>query len=342
MYISSIKYRPTEFEDVIGQNIITETLKRAIYKKRLAQALLFCGPQGVGKTTCARIVAKKINYPLEDVNLNIIELDAASNNSIEDIRNIIDRIYFPPQKGKYKIYIIDEVHMLSKAAFNAFLKTLEEPPAHIIFILATTEKHKILPTIISRCQVYEFKRISTTDIQLYLKLIAKKEGIKVTDDILFMIAKQANGAIRDALSIFDRLVSYSGKILIKKYVEDQLGILDNIFFFKITNFIIKNDISRTLLLFDKILERGFYIDLFINRLANHFRELFISKDPITIKLIENTEDMKKLYCIQASQINKNLLINAIEICQNAEFNCKKSSNPRLSAEIALIKLALLN
>ncbi|WGH27307.1 MAG: DNA polymerase III subunit gamma/tau [Candidatus Bostrichicola ureolyticus] len=338
--ISSIKYRPTEFEYVIGQEIITETLKKAINKKRLAKALLFCGPPGVGKTTCARIVAKKINEPLEDYNLNIIELDAASNNSIEDIRNIIDKIYFHPQKGKYKIYIIDEVHMLSQSAFNAFLKTLEEPPSHIIFILATTEKYKILPTIISRCQVYEFKRISTVDIQLYLKSISKKEGIKVTDYILFMIAKHANGSIRDALSIFDRLVSYSGNILVKKTVEDQLGILDNEYYFNITDFIIKNDSSRTLLLFSKILERGFYIDLFLNGLADHFRELFISKDSITIKLLEN-ENMKEDYLKQAHQINKNFLINAIEICKNAEYNCKKSHNSRLDAEIALIKLALL-
>ncbi|XOD67385.1 MAG: DNA polymerase III subunit gamma/tau [Flavobacteriales bacterium Tduv] len=345
--VSARKYRPVDFEEVVGQKAITDTLEQSIDEGCLAQALLFCGPHGVGKTTCARILARKINEisgPLEEgaFNFNIFELDAASNNSVDDIRNLIDQVRFAPQQGRYKVYIIDEVHMLSQAAFNAFLKTLEEPPSHAIFILATTEKHKILPTILSRCQVYEFRRISVEDIKVHLKKIAQKEGIEAGDEAFFLIAQRADGALRDALSLFDRLVSFSGKVLTKEVVMDQLGILDRDFYFKMTDLFLKNDIPHTLLLFDEVLQEGFDAEFFIGGLTTHFRDLLVSKDPRTFSLLEFDEKTRQSYLVQAKQTSSVFLIKALELCKLAEMGYKSSKNRRLSVEIALMQLVSLS
>ncbi len=296
--VSARKYRPQTFEDVVGQKAITNTLENAIKNNHLAQALLFTGPRGVGKTTCARILAKRINENAgetsdDDFAFNIFELDAASNNGVDQIRELTDQVRIPPQTGKYKVYIIDEVHMLSQAAFNAFLKTLEEPPAHAIFILATTEKHKIIPTILSRCQIFDFKRIGVLDTKKYLEKIAKEENIEAEDDALHIIAQKADGAMRDALSIFDRVVSFSGKELTRKAVTENLNVLDYDEYFKTTNLILENKIPEVLVHFNSILSKGFEGHHFISGLASHFRDLLVAKDKITIDLLEVGDNAKK-------------------------------------------------
>ncbi|WP_103326884.1 DNA polymerase III subunit gamma/tau [Bacteroidetes bacterium endosymbiont of Geopemphigus sp.] len=341
--VSSRKYRPADFEDVVGQKSITDTLDRAIRSGRLAQALLFCGPRGVGKTTCARILAKKINglYQTSDSisnDFNIFELDAASNNSVDGIRALIDQLRFAPQQGRYKIYIIDEVHMLSQAAFNAFLKTLEEPPAHAIFVLATTEKHKVLSTILSRCQVYDFRRISLEDIYKQLEKIAKAEGIKTEQEALHLIAQRADGALRDALSIFDRLISFSGKNLTSSQVREQLGILDQEYYFKATELILIHDIRAVLALFNEILQEGFDGRIFIAGLAEHLRHLMMASGSKSLSLIEMPEAMQARYIEQASYTSTDFLLKALQVCQRAEMDSKLSLNSRLSLEISLMQL----
>ena len=345
--VSALRYRPKSFDDVVGQRSITTTLERAIEKDHLAQALLFTGPRGVGKTTCARILARMINSrgendKTQDFSFNIFELDAASNNSVDDIRNLTDQVRIPPQVGSYKVYIIDEVHMLSTSAFNAFLKTLEEPPKHCIFILATTEKQKIIPTILSRCQIYDFKRISTTDIMNYLKLIAKDQNINADEDALFIIAKKSDGAMRDALSIFDRMVSYCGVALTKKAVYNNLDIIDFEVYFEFTDQILNNNIPQILIDFNKILLKGFGIQNFINGLASHFRDLYIAKTPEMLYLVESASDTKKLYVEQAKISPENFLKEAINLTNECDLNFRNSKNQRLLAELCLMKLASIS
>ncbi|AIM61376.1 DNA polymerase III subunit gamma/tau [Cellulophaga lytica] len=342
--VSARKYRPQTFKDVVGQQAITNTLLNAIQNNHLAQALLFTGPRGVGKTTCARILAKMINSdgeenPEEDFAFNIFELDAASNNSVDGIRSLIDQVRIPPQVGKYKVYIIDEVHMLSQAAFNAFLKTLEEPPKHAIFILATTEKHKIIPTILSRCQIFDFKRITVKDAAEYLKYIAENQGIEADDDALHIIAQKADGAMRDALSIFDRVVSFSGKQLTRKAVTENLNVLDYDTYFEATDHILQNDIPSLLILFNTTLSKGFDGHHFIIGLASHFRDLMVCKHPNTVNLLEVGDEAKKRYQEQAQQTNNAFLLKAIDIANTADLNYKTSKNQRLLIELALMKLA---
>ncbi|MHB1148034.1 MAG: DNA polymerase III subunit gamma/tau [Lutibacter sp.] len=342
--VSARKYRPQTFEDVIGQQAITNTLENAIKNNHLAQALLFTGPRGVGKTTCARILAKKINQASggdleEDFAFNIFELDAASNNSVDDIRNLNDQVRIPPQTGKYKVYIIDEVHMLSSAAFNAFLKTLEEPPAHAIFILATTEKHKIIPTILSRCQIFDFKRIGVLDTKKYLEKIAIQEHIEAEDDALHIIAQKADGALRDALSIFDRVVSFSGKKLTRKAVTENLNVLDYDEYFKTTDLLIDNKIPEVLVHFNAILSKGFDGNHFITGLASHFRDLLVSKDKITIELLEVGDNAKKKYLSQAEKCDLKFLLQGIELANDCDLKYKSSKNQRLLVELTLMQLA---
>lgn len=339
--ISSRKYRPDYFEDVIGQDYITTCLKNSIIQNRIAQVLIFCGPHGVGKTTCARIFAKKINnYTKEDGFYNIFEIDAASNNSVEDIRNLRDQIRFPPQKGRYKVYIIDEVHMLSKMAFNSFLKTLEEPPSHAIFILATTEKNKIIPTILSRGQVYDFRIISIEDIYNYLKKISKYEGIYAEDEALYLIASQSNGSLRDALSIFDRLVSYSNKKLTADSARYQLGVIHRKYFFILTNYIICNNIHMVIITFDEIMKKyGYDPKYFIVGLYTHFRDLLISKNEKSIHMMETTTDIKDIYSQYTKKIDTNFLLMAMDICNKTELTYKISEHYRFTIEIALIQIA---
>ena len=344
--VSARKYRPQEFETVVGQSHITDTLEHAIEENQLAQALLFCGPRGVGKTTCARILARKINErdgsTSEDgFAYNIFELDAASNNSVEDIRELTDQVRFAPQVGKYKIYIIDEVHMLSSAAFNAFLKTLEEPPAHAIFILATTEKHKIIPTILSRCQIYDFKRITIEDIQIHLKKIAEKESIQYEEDALYLIAQKADGALRDALSIFDRLATFTQKNITLAKAAEVLNILDYDQYLNIVDLAHQNKISETLFAFNEIVKKGFDSHLFIAGLGNHFRALMMAQNPQTLSLIEVGDQTKIKFSEQSKSWNVQQLIDAIEICNHADINYKNSKNPRLTVEIALMQLSSL-
>lgn len=344
--VSARKYRPQEFETVVGQSHITDTLEHAIEENQLAQALLFCGPRGVGKTTCARILARKINErdgsTSEDgFAYNIFELDAASNNSVEDIRELTDQVRFAPQVGKYKIYIIDEVHMLSSAAFNAFLKTLEEPPAHAIFILATTEKHKIIPTILSRCQIYDFKRITIEDIQIHLKKIAEKESIKYEEDALYLIAQKADGALRDALSIFDRLATFTQKNITLAKAAEVLNILDYDQYLNIVDLAHQNKIPETLFAFNEIVKKGFDSHLFIAGLGNHFRDLMMAQNPQTLSLIEVGDQTKIKFSEQSKSWNVQQLIDAIEICNHADINYKNSKNPRLTVEIALMQLSSL-
>ena len=344
--VSARKYRPQEFETVVGQSHITDTLEHAIEENQLAQALLFCGPRGVGKTTCARILARKINErdgsTSEDgFAYNIFELDAASNNSVEDIRELTDQVRFAPQVGKYKIYIIDEVHMLSSAAFNAFLKTLEEPPAHAIFILATTEKHKIMPTILSRCQIYDFKRITIEDIQIHLKKIAEKESIQYEEDALYLIAQKADGALRDALSIFDRLATFTQKNITLAKAAEVLNILDYDQYLNIVDLAHQNKISETLFAFNEIVKKGFDSHLFIAGLGNHFRDLMMAQNPQTLSLIEVGDQTKIKFSEQSKSWNVQQLIDAIEICNHADINYKNSKNPRLTVEIALMQLSSL-
>ena len=342
--VSARKYRPTQFNDVVGQQAITNTLESAIDNDHLAQALLFTGPRGVGKTTCARILAKKINQDGtekedEDFAFNIFELDAASNNSVDDIRNLIDQVRIPPQVGKYKVYIIDEVHMLSSAAFNAFLKTLEEPPNHAIFILATTEKHKIIPTILSRCQIFDFRRITVKDTKNHLAKVAKSEGINADDDALHIIAQKADGALRDALSIFDRVVSFSGNQLTREAVTENLNVLDYTYFFQVTDLLLLNNIPSSLVLFNDILSKGFDGHHFIMGLASHFRDLLVCKSPETIQLLEVGSQVKQLYLEQSKKTTHFFLIDAIEISNNCELKYKTSRNQRLLIELCLMQLA---
>ncbi|AMC10188.1 DNA polymerase III subunit gamma/tau [Lutibacter profundi] len=342
--VSARKYRPQTFKDVVGQQAITNTLENAIKSNHLAQALLFTGPRGVGKTTCARILAKQINQASsesldEDFAFNIFELDAASNNSVDDIRSLTDQVRIPPQTGKYKVYIIDEVHMLSSAAFNAFLKTLEEPPAHAIFILATTEKHKIIPTILSRCQIFDFKRIGVLDIKTYLGKIALQEEINAEDDALHIIAQKADGALRDALSIFDRVVSFSGKELTRKAVTENLNVLDYDEYFKTTDLILENKIPEVLLHFNTILSKGFEGHHFISGLASHFRDLLVAKDKITIDLLEVGDNAKKKYLTQSEKSDLKFLIKAIDLANDCDLKYKTSKNQRLLVELTLMQLA---
>ncbi|MFS4493951.1 DNA polymerase III subunit gamma/tau [Maribacter sp. 2308TA10-17] len=345
--VSARKYRPQTFKDVVGQQAITNTLMNAIENNHLAQALLFCGPRGVGKTTCARILAKQINQDGtqsedEDFAFNIFELDAASNNSVDDIRNLIDQVRIPPQTGKYKVYIIDEVHMLSSNAFNAFLKTLEEPPKHAIFILATTEKHKIIPTILSRCQIFDFKRITVKDAAKYLKYIAENQGIEAEDDALHIIAQKADGAMRDALSIFDRVVSFSGKQLTRKAVTENLNVLDYETYFEATDRILEHNIPELLLLFNKTLSLGFDGHHFISGLATHFRDLMVCQHQSTINLLEVGDGAKQSYLEQSKKTSNSFLLKALNIANDCDLKYKTSKNQRLLVELSLMKLASID
>ena len=342
--VSARKYRPQTFKDVVGQQAITNTLLNAIENNHLAQALLFTGPRGVGKTTCARILAKMINSDGntsedEDFAFNIFELDAASNNSVDDIRNLTDQVRIPPQIGKYKVYIIDEVHMLSQAAFNAFLKTLEEPPKHCIFILATTEKHKIIPTILSRCQIFDFKRITVTDAKNYLKFIAGEQGVQAEDDALHIIAQKADGAMRDALSIFDRVVSFSGKNLTRQAVTENLNVLDYETYFTSTDLILENKIPDLLLQFNSVLAKGFDSHHYIAGLASHFRDLMVCKNPETIELLEVGEDTKQKYIDQSKKTSNTFLMQGINLANDCDLKYKTSKNQRLLVELTLMQLA---
>ena len=342
--VSARKYRPQTFKDVVGQQAITNTLLNAIENNHLASALLFTGPRGVGKTTCARILARKINQPgyddpFEDFAFNVFELDAASNNSVDDIRNLIDQVRIPPQTGQYKVYIIDEVHMLSSAAFNAFLKTLEEPPKHAIFILATTEKHKIIPTILSRCQIFDFKRITVKDAKEHLAEVAKSQGVEFEDDALHIIAQKADGAMRDALSIFDRVVSYCGNNLTRQAVTENLNVLDYETYINITDLILENKIPELLLAYNEILSKGFDGHHFIAGLASHFRDLLVAKNPATLSLLEMGEAAQQLYRQQSQKAAQGFLLKGIEIANDCDLKYKVSQNQRLLVELTLMQLA---
>jgi DNA polymerase-3 subunit gamma/tau len=344
--VSARKYRPLGFAEVVGQEHITTTLKNAIDNNKLAQALLFCGPRGVGKTTCARIVARMINGFEEkaEVNsLNIFELDAASNNSVEDIRNLIDQVRYPPQFGKFKVYIIDEVHMLSNSAFNAFLKTLEEPPSYAIFILATTEKHKVIPTILSRCQIFDFNRIQISDIAKQLKKVADQEKIKVEEEALHLIAQKADGALRDGLSIFDLMVTFSaGKEVTFKDVINNLHILDYDYYFRVVDGLLAENPSQPLLELDEILRKGFDGHNFIVGLSEHIRNLMVSQDARTINLMEVPDSIKKRYLQQAQACSQSLLLSWLSITNQSDIQYKGSKNQRLTVELALMKMAHVN
>jgi DNA polymerase-3 subunit gamma/tau len=342
--VSARKYRPQTFKDVVGQQAITNTLLNAIESNHLASALLFTGPRGVGKTTCARILARKINQPgyddpNEDFAFNVFELDAASNNSVDDIRNLIDQVRIPPQTGQYKVYIIDEVHMLTTSAFNAFLKTLEEPPKHAIFILATTEKHKIIPTILSRCQIFDFKRITVKDAKDHLAEVAKSQGVKFEDDALHIIAQKADGAMRDALSIFDRVVSYCGNNLTRQAVTENLNVLDYETYINMTDLILENKIPEVLMAYNDILSKGFDGHHFIAGLASHFRDLLVAKNPATLSLLEMGEAAQKLYGQQSQKVSQEFLLKGIDIANDCDLKYKVSQNQRLLVELALMQLS---
>ena len=357
--VSARKYRPQNFESVIGQNSLTTTLKGAIETNHLAHAYLFCGPRGVGKTTCARIFAKTINcfHPKENGeacdecdscisfneqrSMNIIELDAASNNGVDNMRSFIEKVQIPPQMGKYKVFIIDEVHMLSTDAFNAFLKTLEEPPAHAIFILATTEKHKIIPTILSRCQIYEFSRITINDIVSNLKQIAEKEGITADEDSLNVIAQKADGAMRDALSIFDQVVNFCGGNITYDKTIQNLNVLDYDYYFKIVDALLEGKVKDTLLIFDKILSKGFEGQYFVDGLASHIRDLMVSKDEETIKLLEVSKNIEARYKEQSAKCTLPWLYKALELANDCDMNYRNSRNKRLLVEVMFIRIASL-
>ena len=354
--VSARKYRPSTFDTVVGQQSITTTLKNAIRNNTLAQAFLFCGPRGVGKTTCARIMAKTINclHPTENMeacnecescrafnnnaSFNIYELDAASNNSVEDIRNLVEQVRIPPQIGQYKVYIIDEVHMLSSAAFNAFLKTLEEPPAYAKFILATTEKHKIIPTILSRCQIFDFKRITVEDIEKHLAHVAQMEGIHAEPEALNIIAQKADGALRDALSIFDQMVSFSGKEITYKAVIDNLNVLDYDYYFQIVDDIIQGNTSDILLIINDIINKGFEPQHFITGMGNHLRSLLVSKDAATTQLLEVSEQLRQRYIQQSARCSLPFLIKALDINNQCDLDYRNASNKRLHLEVNLMKM----
>jgi len=344
--VSARKYRPVGFDEVVGQEHITTTLQNAIDNNQLAQALLFCGPRGVGKTTCARILARKINgyESQEQANaMNIYELDAASNNSVDDIRNLIDQVRYPPQQGSYKVYIIDEVHMLSNQAFNAFLKTLEEPPSYAIFILATTEKHKVIPTILSRCQIFDFNRIQVNHITGHLHKIAAKENIEVEEEALNLIAQKADGALRDALSIFDLIVTFSSdrKVSYQTTIEN-LHILDYDYYFKVTDYLLEQDMPKVMLLFDEILKKGFDGHNFIVGLAEHLRNLMVCKDEATVALLEVSESVQQRYLEQAAKVPASFLLTALNLAGQCDLNYKSSKNQRLHVELSLMKMAYIN
>ncbi len=357
--VSARKYRPQTFDTVVGQKSITNTLKNAIKNNQLAQAFLFCGPRGVGKTTCARILAKTINCghlsPAleacdecdscvsfnENASFNIYELDGASNNSVDDIRTLVDQVRIPPQMGRYKVYIIDEVHMLSASAFNAFLKTLEEPPAYAKFILATTEKHKILPTILSRCQIFDFKRITVDDIAGHLHHVADKEHISADDNALHIIAQKADGAMRDALSIFDQLVSFAGDQLTYNTVLENLNVLDYEYFFKITDQILQGDISGTLLTINDIIDKGFEGQHFLIGFGEHLRNLLVCKDVATSKLLETAPSIRNQYVEQSGRCTVSLLISLLDNNNRCDLNYKTSNNKRLHLEISLMQMCAL-
>ena len=355
--VSARKYRPSIFDAVVGQASITSTLKNAIKNNQLAQSFLFCGPRGVGKTSCARILAKTINCENitdnveacnecvscksfnENSSFNVHELDAASNNSVDDIRKLVDQVRFAPQVGKYNIYIIDEVHMLSSQAFNAFLKTLEEPPKHAKFILATTEKHKIIPTILSRCQIFDFKRVGINDISNHLSFVAKSEGITAEQEALHLIAQKSDGAMRDSLSLFDRLVSFSEKELTYQGVIEHLNILDYDYYFKVTDALLKNDINSLLILFNEILENGFDGHHFINGLAEHLRDLLVAKDESTLSLLEKGDALQKRYLEQSKVCELSFLIPALDLCNECDVQFKTSNNKRLLVELSLMRIS---
>ena len=354
--VSARKYRPDTFESVVSQKSLTTTLKNAIHTGKLAHAYLFCGPRGVGKTTCARIFAKTINCQAitedgepcnecescrsfnEQRSYSIYELDAASNNSVEDIRSLNEQVRIPPQVGKYKVYIIDEVHMLSQAAFNAFLKTLEEPPAHAIFILATTEKHKIIPTILSRCQIYDFSRIDSPDIISHLQNIAGKEGINTEYEALRIIAQKSDGCMRDALSLFDQMASFTQGDLTYNKVIESLNVLDYEYYFRLTDFILEKKVSQCLLLFNEILNKGFEGNIFIEGTATHFRDLLVNSDEATASLFEGSSELRDRYVEQAKRCKPQMLFKAIRLCNNCCMNYRTSRNKRLLVELTLIEL----
>ncbi|MCX2739482.1 DNA polymerase III subunit gamma/tau [Pontibacter anaerobius] len=358
--VSARKYRPTTFDSVVGQHHITNTLKNAISSKHLAQAFLFCGPRGVGKTTCARILAKTINCQNitpeteacnecescksfnSNSSFNIHELDAASNNSVDDIRNLVEQVRYAPQTGKYKIYIIDEVHMLSTQAFNAFLKTLEEPPSYAIFILATTERHKIIPTILSRCQIFDFNRIRIEDMVLHLGNIATKESIQAEPDALHLISQKADGALRDALSIFDQMVTFSGSNVTYKATVENLHILDYDYYFRLTDHLLEQNLSGSLLLFDEILKNGFDAHNFLIGIGEHYRSLLVCKDPQTIQLLEVSDNIKAKYAEQSQKSSVSFLLSGLNLVSTCDTNYKSSKNQRLHVELCLMKMAHLN
>ncbi|MBX2875731.1 MAG: DNA polymerase III subunit gamma/tau [Saprospiraceae bacterium] len=358
--VSARKYRPNRFDEVVGQEHVSLTLKNALQNDHLAHAFLFCGPRGVGKTTCARILAKVLNCQNptsdfepcntcdscdafnENASFNITELDAASNNSVEHIRALIEQVRFQPQKGKYKVFIIDEVHMLSQQAFNAFLKTLEEPPPYAIFILATTEKHKIIPTILSRCQIFDFRRIQVPNMVKHLTEICAQEGIEAESDALHIVAQKADGALRDALSIFDRIVSFSGKQINYDDVITNLNVLDYDYYFKFVDALLREDVSQVLLIFDDILRKGFDAELFVNGLAEHLRNLLVCKDEQTLSLLEVSDGLRQRYKEQAAVSPNSYLLTALNLANDCDINYKMARNKRLHAEMALIKMAHIN
>lgn len=358
--VSARKYRPTTFDEVIGQDHVAKTLKNALQTDHLAHAFLFTGPRGVGKTTCARILAKIINceQPInkieacntcgsctafnENASFNILELDAASNNSVDNIRTLIEQVRFQPQQGKYKVFIIDEVHMLTTQAFNAFLKTLEEPPSYAIFILATTEKHKVIPTILSRCQIFDFKRIQIADAVAQLKRICEKEGLRADEEALHIIANKADGAMRDALSIFDKISSSTGDVITYKDVVANLNLLDHEYYFKITDSFIREDISEVLLTLNEIVIQGFDAEHFLQGLADHFRDLMVAKIPATISILDVSDDLKKRYFHQANMAKSSFLLSGLNILSQCDIDLIRAKNKRLNVELALSKLTFLN
>ncbi|MFN7115578.1 MAG: DNA polymerase III subunit gamma/tau [Saprospiraceae bacterium] len=358
--VSARKYRPNRFEDVVGQEHVSRTLKNALQSDHLAHAFLFCGPRGVGKTTCARILAKVLNCQNlsknfepcnecsscksfnENASFNITELDAASNNSVEHIRALIEQVRFQPQQGKYKVFIIDEVHMLSQQAFNAFLKTLEEPPSYAIFILATTEKHKILPTILSRCQIYDFRRIQIPDMVAHLQHICKTENIEAEEDALHIIAQKADGALRDALSIFDRIVAFSGNKILYQDVISNLNVLDYDYYFQLVDALLLEDVSKILLLFDDILRKGFDPEIFINGFSEHLRNLLVCKDAQTLSLLEVSDNLQERYRNQASLTPSALILTALNMANECDLEYKNARNKRLHVEMALVKMTYIN